>query len=228
MIVPRMSRPDTKAQILDAAERLFAEQAFAAVSMRDITSAAGVNLAAVNYHFGSKDELLVTLFVERVTPLNRERAALLREAEAAGPAPIAAILHALLAPPLRWWLGPDAARSVSARFLMRAHAETTPGIRQVLDKDVGHLQRFILALARALPRLSHEEICWRLHFTLGLMHYTISEQRRLDALSAGACDLADVEAIIARAVDFAAAGFMPAARVGARRPLARGLRRSGG
>jgi AcrR family transcriptional regulator len=220
-----MSRQDTKALILDTAERLFAEQGFAAVSMRDITSAAGVNLAAVNYHFGSKDELLVTLFIERVTPLNRERAALLREAEAGGS--VEAILHALLAPPLRWWLGPDAGRSIAARFLMRAHAETTPGIRQVLDKDVGHLQRFILALARALPGLSHEEICWRLHFTLGAMHYTISEQRRLDALSAGACDLADVEAIIRRAVDFAAAGFGQSASA-ARRPSARGLRRSAG
>jgi hypothetical protein len=90
---------------------------------------------------------------------------------------------------------------------MRAHAETSPGIRRVLDKDVGHLQRFILALARALPQLSHEELCWRLHFTLGAMHYTIAEQRRLDALSAGACDLAGVEAIVRRMVAFAAAGF---------------------
>ena len=204
-----MSRPDTKALILDAAEQLFAERSFAAVSMRDITSAAGVNLAAVNYHFGSKEELLAALFIARVTPLNRERAGLLREAEARGNgiAALEDILHALLSPPLRWWLGPDAGRSASARFLMRAHAETSPGIRQVMDKDVSHLQRFVLALGRALPALSHEEICWRLHFTLGTMHYTISERQRLDSLSTGACNLTDTEAVIGEIVAFAAAGF---------------------
>src|SRR5262245_9055913 len=117
-----MARPDTKAVILAAAEKLFAERGFADVSMRDITSAAEVNLAAVNYHFGSKDELLVALFVDRVTPLNRERATLLRDAEAraGGTAPLKDVLHALLAPPLRWWLGPNRALAVSVRFLVRA------------------------------------------------------------------------------------------------------------
>lgn len=219
-----MSRPDTKALILDTAELLFAERSFASVSMRDITSAAGVNLAAVNYHFGTKDELIAALFIARVTPLNRERAVLLREAESHGDgiAALEDILRALLGPPLRWWLGPDAGRSAAARFLMRAHAETTPGIRQVMDKDVSHLQRFLLALARALPNLSHEAICWRLHFTLGTMHHTISERQRLDALSTGACDLTEPEAVVSQIVAFAAAGFRAAAEAGP--PCARSRR----
>jgi len=204
-----MAEPATKDLILDTAERLFAERGFAAVSVRDITAAAGVNLAAVNYHFGSKDALMTALFVARVTPLNRERAKLLHEAEgrSGGVAKLEDILHALVAPPVRWWLGPDAALSVSVQFLMRAYAETTPGIRALLEQDVAHLQRFVLALARALPRLAHDEICWRLHFALGVMHYTVSERRRLQALSAGSCDLKNTESIIRRMVAFCAKGF---------------------
>ena len=155
----------------------------------------------------------MALFVDRVTPLNRERAALLRDAEArgGGTAPLKDLLHALLAPPLRWWLGPSRALAISVRFLVRAYAETTPGIRAVLDKDVAHLERFLLALARTLPGRSHAELCWCLHFALGVMHYTIAERRRLEALSAGACDLGDVEAIIRRMVEFVAGGFAAAA-----------------
>src|SRR5512134_3133369 len=73
--------PDTKERILDAAEALFMVQGFTATSLRMITTRAGVNLAAVNYHFGSKDELVRAVFTRRLGPLNRERVALLEELE---------------------------------------------------------------------------------------------------------------------------------------------------
>ncbi len=215
-------RLDTKGTILDAAERLFTERGFGAVSLRDITAAAGVNLAAVNYHFGSKDALIVELFVLRASAINRERNALLLAAEqrAAGPPALREVLRALLDPPLRWWLGDDPAKSTSARFIARAIAEGAPEIRATMESQVGHLQRFVIALARTLPQLSHAELCWRLHFTTGLMHYTIGDRKRLDALSLGACDYADVEAVIERMVEFSAAGFEAPAQHEARPPLA--------
>src|SRR4249919_1716965 len=70
----------TKAQVFAAAERLFALHGFQNVSVRDITAEAGVNLASVNYHFGSKDALLFEIFRRRTAELNRERARMLHEA----------------------------------------------------------------------------------------------------------------------------------------------------
>ena len=67
----------TKSAVLSAAERLFALNGFRNVSVRDITAAAGVNLASVNYHFGSKDALLFEIFRRRTAELNRERARML-------------------------------------------------------------------------------------------------------------------------------------------------------
>src|SRR5881409_3418413 len=99
----------TRTAILEAAEQLYADRGFADVTLRDIVAAAGVNLAAVNYHFGSKDELIAELFVTRSIAGNRERLAELKAAEEAGGgrAGIDAIFRALVGPPLRGCLGRD-------------------------------------------------------------------------------------------------------------------------
>src|SRR5512138_1669857 len=94
----------TKDRILDAAERLFAERGYDGTSLRAITAAAGANLAAVNYHFRSKESLMRALFSRRLGALNRERLELLRrlEVEAAGaPVPVERLVRVLLEPPLR-------------------------------------------------------------------------------------------------------------------------------
>jgi AcrR family transcriptional regulator len=205
-----MRRQDTKEIILDTAERLFAERSFASVSLREITAEAGVNLAAVNYHFGSKDALLLAVFRRRAVDLNRERLNLLREAEAragGGPAPLHDILHALVCPPIRWTQRPGSGPSVFIQFMGRVRTDGTPEMRNLMDKEVGHLLPFANSLTRTLSGLRQEEIFWRLHFTLALMHYTITDLRRLEAISGGVCDLGDTDALIARMVGFAVAGF---------------------
>src|ERR1041384_5766863 len=114
-----MASDQTRSAIITAAERLYAERGFADVTMRDIVAAADVNLAAVNYHFGSKDELIAELFVTRSIATNRERLSELRAAEQAGdgPANINAIFGALVGPTLRGCLGPEKQRSDAARFM---------------------------------------------------------------------------------------------------------------
>src|SRR5882672_3897017 len=94
----------TKAQVFAAAERLFALHGFRNVSVRDITAEAGVNLASVNYHFGSKDALIFEIFRRRTGELSRERARMLHEAHDRhdGHPPVREILAALIAPPMRW------------------------------------------------------------------------------------------------------------------------------
>src|SRR6202163_2969110 len=118
----------TRASILDAAERLYADRGFADVTLRDIVAAADVNLAAVNYHFGSKDELIAELYVTRSLATNRERLNELKAAQAAGGGRAGSdgLLRALVGPPLRGCLGPDRQRSDAARFMIRASIEAVP------------------------------------------------------------------------------------------------------
>ncbi|UTD28653.1 TetR/AcrR family transcriptional regulator [Bradyrhizobium sp. WD16] len=197
-----MSTDLTKAAILSAAETLYAERSFGEVSLRDIVAAANVNLAAVNYHFGSKDELLAELFLSRASALNRERFAELQAAEAAGDgrAEVEAILRALAGPPLRWCLGADRQRSAAARFMTRASVETVPPIRKIVERDIGHLRRFAEALRRALPGCTEVDIYWGLHFTLAMIRQTITDSARLRRLSGDLCDLDNVDAIVERIV----------------------------
>jgi len=200
-----MSSEHTKAAILTAAETLWAERSFGEVTMRDIVAAAGVNLAAVNYHFGSKDELLAELFVSRTTVLNRERFAELKAAEEAGggTASVEDILRALVGPPLRWCLNPDLQRSAAARFMTRASVETVPPIKKIVDREFRHLQRFATALKAALPHRDEVDVYWGLHFALAMIRQTVTDNERLRKLSGGLCDTSDTDGLIRRIVEAA-------------------------
>jgi AcrR family transcriptional regulator len=196
----------TRALILDAAERLYAERGFGDVTLRDIVAAAGVNLAAVNYHFGSKDELIAELFVTRGVATNRARLAELKAAETAGNgrADIKAILRALVGPTLRGCLGPDNEQSTAAHFMIRASIESVPPIRRIKNREIDHLRKFAAAMRRSLPDCDEADLYWGLHFALAMTHQTIRDTERLTKLSEGKCDLDDVEALIERIVDVCA------------------------
>jgi AcrR family transcriptional regulator len=200
----------TKAQVLAAAERLFALHGFQNVSVRDITAEAGVNLASVNYHFGSKDALLFEIFRRRTSELNRDRARMLHEASDrhGGKPPVREILRAFFEPPMRW-SAPSNDRRISVQFIIRARSEGTEQMREVLRTDVSHLRRFADALMVALPDLPPEEVYWRLHFVLGLTHNNrFAEFDRLHTLSEGLTRESDTEALLRRMLDFAEAGFL--------------------
>ena len=197
-----MAADHTRTAILSAAERLYAARGFADVTMRDIVASANVNLAAVNYHFGSKDELIAELFVTRGLVTNRERLNELKAAEekGGGRADIVAIFTALVGPPLRGCLGPEKQRSDAARFMIRASIEAVPPIRKIKNREVDHLRRFAAAMRRTLPDHDEADLYWGIHFALAMAHQTIRDSERLVKMSDGACDLADVGGIIARIV----------------------------
>jgi len=201
--------PDTYDRIFIAAERLFGDFGFEAVSVREIVHIAGINLAAVNYHFGSKTELYLALFRKRMRQLNSERAVMLRAAESenAGAPSVEGVLRAYIAPPILW-RAPTGDRAAASRFLARAIAAPTSELRALLESDVSHLMHFRRALERALPRASQTQISWSLHFAATLtLGCTDMQLKRLAAYSQGACDVEDLNAMADRAVSFATAGI---------------------
>src|ERR1700716_2561391 len=195
-----MASDHTRTAILSAAERLYADRGFADVTLRDIVAAADVNLAAVNYHFGSKDEVIAELFAPRSLATNRERLNELKAAEAAGGgrANIDSILRALVGPTLRGCLARE--RSAAARFMIRASIESVPPIRRIKNREIDHLRKFAAAMRRSLPDRSAVDLYWGLHFALAMAHQTIRDSERLTKLSEGMCDLNDVAGIIDRVV----------------------------
>ena len=169
---------DTKTRILDAAEELFTEHGFEATSLRQLTTAAGVNLAAVNYHFGSKEELFQAVLTRRLDPMNQERMELLEalEHEADGKAPSCEkVIFTMLIPALR--LARDEKRGGKnfLRVLGRAYADPAPFIRHFLHAQYAEMiGRYKEAFLRALPHLSKQELTWRLHFVMGALSYTLA------------------------------------------------------
>jgi AcrR family transcriptional regulator len=163
----------------------------------------------VNYHFGSKDELIAELFVTRSLALNRERLSELRAAEdrGGGRAEIGEVLRALVGPSLRGCLGPDRQRSAAARFMIRASIESVPPIRKIKNREIDHLRRFAAAMKRSLPGRDDVDLYWGLHFALAMAHQTIRDSERLAKLSEGKCNLDDVNAVVERIAAVAVMGL---------------------
>ncbi len=200
----------TKERILDTAERLFASQGYAATSLRSIIAEAGVNLAAVHYHFHSKEALLEAVILRRSVPANHERLALLdRFEQEAGSEPVALerVIEAFVAPTFRMARDPESGGMTFMRLLGRLHAEgdLLPGILRTQFGDV--LGRFGNALRRALPDLPQEELVWRLNLAIGALAQTLrGGSKDLEKIS----DLPlsfNSDAALERLVSFLGAGF---------------------
>jgi AcrR family transcriptional regulator len=204
-------RADTKAALLDCAERLFATHGFEATSLRAITTAARANLGAVNYHFRSKNDLIVAVLRRRIRPLNEERLLMLRRFESErGRKPLAMerILEALFRPPLQLVAESKQAGQYFVRLIAHCFADSGPFLRPLVAEELGERnRRFHAAIKRALPYLSSDEIHWRLHFADGVFLHTIANAHVLEIASGGRCRLGNVEKILQRMIAFCAAGF---------------------
>ena len=203
---------DTKTRILDAAEHLFMEHGFEATSLRSLTAAASVNLAAVNYHFGTKEELFQAALTRRLDPMNQERIELLEriEREAGGrPLSCEKILFAMLIPALR--LARDERRGGKnfLRLLGRAYADPAPFIRHFLSAQYGEMiGRYKEAFLKALPHLSRQELTWRLHFVMGALSYTLAGTDALKLFAqVTATDKDNDELLLQRLAPFLVAGL---------------------
>ncbi|HEY2625017.1 TetR/AcrR family transcriptional regulator [Dyella sp. Tek66A03] len=172
--MPSSSAPlPTKERILGAAEALFARHGFEGASLRQLTTAAGVNLAAVNYHFGSKDRLIEEVFRRRLDQLNGRRMAALQKIAGDPDATVEDVLAAFIAPALE--LSHDGSGSLFMRVLARAFAEHDDTLRKFLSENYGHVMRqFTAEFARLLPHLSKEELYWRVDLVTGALTHAMS------------------------------------------------------
>ena len=209
--MPQNETRDTKERILDAAERLFADRGFAATSMRNITAEADVNLAAANYHFGSKEMLIQAVFARRLLPINRERIERLDELESAradaGPT-AAQIVEAFIGPPLRMSRDRERGGPVFCRLLGHAMNQPKDQIRELLANQFQEvLHRFIAAVQRIRPDLPEHEIPWRLLFIAGAMAHTMAMADEVMRLYGTSNRTSDAEEMIAKLVPFLAAGL---------------------
>lgn len=202
---------ETRARIIDAAQALFASHGFEATSMRMITTTAGVNLAAVNYHFGSKDALVREVILRHLQALNAQRMAALDAAEAAaGDAPVKAhvIVECFFAGSLALAAAGAKGREFM-RLLGRTFSEPSPVVRDCLAIEYAPvIARYRDAFSRALPAVPVEDIVWRLHFMFGAVSYAVSGLDTLQVMTGVALDGPDaMSRMVPRLMSFLLGGL---------------------
>jgi AcrR family transcriptional regulator len=201
----------TRERILDVAEQLFAERGFHGVSVRDITGAAGVDVALANYHFGSKQGVLEAVFTRRAADLNDERLArldaLLEASSPRRPPLLEDIIEAFTRPLLeRSTCGIAGWKSYFALVADVSNSPEFGGVLMARHFDPV-VQRFIEALRLALPHGDERDIYWGCHFLWGALTLTFAETGRIDKLSGGVCRSGDLASAHERLVPYCAAGL---------------------
>ncbi len=204
----RTDSRDTKERLLDAAETLFGERGVAAVSVRDITAAADANIAAVNYHFRSKDGLLQAVINRRMEPLNAERLRLLDLVEStAGDVPLTVegILSAFVGPTFHL----NRKHPAYMKFIGQLHHEAGALAKGFLASDqFGELiARLRSMLMRALPGADPSSMWWGMSFLIGAMIHTWMKGHEIEAMSGGDARYDSDEVMIERLTSYAAAGL---------------------
>ena len=199
----------TRLSILESAERCFGERGFDGVSLRTITQIAGVDLALVNYHFGSKDNLLREVIARRARIVHEDRVRALEVArhEAGTQSPsIEAIVTAFLEPLLRRLITGD--RGWRYYGNLASQLDVLPKFisltSDVLDPTALH---FINALRQALPKTPPQSIYWGYMFLIGSMVQVMSATGRIERLSHGLCGSDDIEGALRELVPFVSAGL---------------------
>lgn len=195
----------TKDRILGAAEELFAQFGFAGTSLRQVTSRADVNIAAVNYHFGSKENLVNEVFRRRMDEMSQRRLAGLKLATREHPGELEPILAAFVEPALA--IAQDRHGSAFARMVARAYAEKNDALRKFLSEHYGHvLREFAKAIAACLPELPKDSLYWRLDILVGSLTYAMADFGLIRRPS-GVTEAAHRERAARELIHFAAAGF---------------------
>ena len=198
---------DTKEQILNVAERLFAEQGFAGTSLRSVIREANVNLSAVHYHFGSKEELFRAVVARIAKPVVTGQLEKLAQYEAENDNPsVEEILEAFLTPPLQVVLNSDDRSTNCARFMGRCRIEPD-SIREIAEQEFSENQKAYLdAFGRSLPDFSRTELTWKLDLVIAVLLRVLTEARKPSSLIQDNSP-ETIETTVSKLVDFLAPGL---------------------
>ncbi len=204
---------ETRTRILDAAEELFMQHGFEGASMRMLTAKANANLAAVNYHFGSKDALIEAVFRRRLDPMNAARIAELErlEKDAGGRAlSPAQIISAFVGASLRMIEDAKNGGRNFIRLLGRTYTDPQKPIRALIGQLYAPaMERFKAAFERALPQMPRDELIWRMHFMFGTLAYTLAATDTVQLIAGcKAEDRYDAALLEARLTAFLQAGLL--------------------
>ena len=200
------SQFSTKDRILGAAEELFAQHGFAGTSLRQVTTRADVNIAAVNYHFGSKENLVNEVFRRRMDEMSARRLAQLKAALQQHPGELEPVLAAFVEPALA--MAQDRhGGGAFIRVIARAYAEKNDNLRKFLSNQYGHVLRdFAKAIAGCVPALGKEQLYWRLDFLSGALTYAMADFGLIKRPS-GLSEAAHRERAARELIRFASAGL---------------------
>ncbi|MFC7300236.1 TetR/AcrR family transcriptional regulator [Cognatiluteimonas weifangensis] len=196
----------TKDRILGAAEELFAQHGFAGTSLRQVTTRADVNIAAVNYHFGSKENLVNEVFRRRMDEMSARRLAQLQAALQQHPGELEPVLAAFVEPALAMARDRQGGGAF-IRVIARAYAEKNDSLRKFLSDRYGHVLRaFAKAIAGCVPGLGKEQLYWRLDFLSGALTYAMADFGLIKR-PAGLSEAAHRERAARELIRFASAGL---------------------
>jgi AcrR family transcriptional regulator len=209
-------RNETLESVLISAEELFAIHGFNGTSLRDITTAAGVNLAAAHYHLGNKKTLYIEVITRRLRPINTSRLACLMQAEqdAAGEAVRLNRIFDILARPF-FELAADTTQGGQyfVRIVGRSLVEPLPFMEDLLSAEFQPaMARFGQALRRHVPHLAPEEFLWRFSFVIGAMLHTLATLHSMKVRTRGICRDHDHVAALQRFIRFAVTAFTAPAK----------------
>jgi AcrR family transcriptional regulator len=201
----------TKERILAAAEKLFSEQGLDGVSVREIAAAAKLDVAMINYHFGSKLGLYRAVFHRRIDQLTEQRLGGLDEvlARFQGRAPeLRDVVQALIAPNILLRSNAELGGVPFARLIVREMTDPNERERGIISEMFDQTAyRYIEAIAVIFPGAPRAEIHWAYHFAIGTLVHAMASTGRLEYLSRGACQMSDPDVILGRLVPFVESGF---------------------
>lgn len=206
-----MAQSDTVDKILDAAEELFAQRGFSETSLRMITSKADVNLAAVNYHFGSKNALIQAVFARFLSPFAQiiDQELDKRMVDGKLVVGVEELLIIITSSIVRIPAKSRNGLPVFMRLLGLAYTQSQGHLRKFLESEYRNsFRRFMKAFKDATPELTNVDRFWRIQFMMGAMAFTMSSSHALsDILASDLGVQTSTTDIVARLVPFVAAGM---------------------
>ena len=198
----------TRDRLIEVSGELFAERGFDSVSLRMITESANANLAAVNYHFGSKEELILAVVEDIVGPVNEKRLEQLGGINSNSPNSLRAIIHAFIDPVFDVTSAGAGADNNYYKLISRCIASRDERISSIIINQFPEvLAKFVSSLTRAIPGLSSDSAHLKVMFMAGALAHSLFHYENLLLVSGGSLDPSSPNVLKSELVSFLTAGM---------------------